>query len=107
MPLSHQSVEVTPQDAFALVESGEGIVVDVREPWEWQSGHAAGATHIALYGLPQRYRELPKDQTVLCICASGNRSLMAADYLRQLGYDARSVAGGTTLWSLHRLPMEA
>ncbi len=107
MPLTHQSIEVTPQDAFALAEAGEGVVVDVREPWEWATGHAAGAVHIALYGLPQRHRELPKERTILCICASGNRSLAAADYLRQLGFDARSVSGGTTLWSLHRLPMEA
>lgn len=107
MPLTHRSIEVTPQDAFALTQSGEGVVVDVREPWEWQSGHAAGATHIALYGLPERHPELPRDQTILCICATGNRSLSAAEYLRGLGFDARSVAGGTALWGLHQLPMEA
>jgi rhodanese-related sulfurtransferase len=107
MPLTHQSIEVSPQDAHALATGGEGVVVDVREPWEWQSGHAAGAVHIPLHGLPLRHVDLPRERTVLCICASGHRSLAAADFLRGLGYDARSVAGGTALWSLHQLPMEA
>jgi len=100
------NIEVSPLEAHAAQEAGEGVIVDVREGWEWASGHAAGATHIELYGLPARMAELPKDRTILCICASGNRSLSAAEYLRQAGFDARSIAGGTATWSLHRLPIE-
>ena len=46
------------------------------------------------------------DKQILFICASGNRSYQAADYFRSLGYDARSIAGGTAAWQLHRLPMQ-
>lgn len=102
----HRPAELSPLDAYALAEAGEGVVVDVRESWEWEGGHAAGATHIPLNTIPARHGELPKDQTVLVICASGNRSMTAARYLGSLGYDARSVAGGTSAWSLHRLPLE-
>ena len=100
------SIEVSPLEARAAQEAGEGVIVDVREGWEWVSGHAAGATHIDRYGLPARTAELPKDRTLLCICASGNRSLSAAEYLRKAGFDARSIAGGTATWLLHCLPVE-
>ena len=70
-------------------------------------GFPFGTTHVPLNSLPDRHQELPKNQTVLLICASGNRSMTAARYLASLGYDARSVAGGTAAWSTHRLPMEA
>jgi len=99
--------ETSPLDAHALANAGNGFVVDVREPWEWESGHAAGATHIPLNSIPERHQELSKDQPVLLICASGNRSMTAARYLASLGFDARSVAGGTAAWAAHRLPLES
>lgn len=102
-----QASELSPLDAYALAEAGGGVVIDVREFWEWQDGHASGATHIPLNSLPARIDELPSEQAVLLICASGNRSMRAAQYLAGLGYDARSIAGGTTAWGLHQLPLEA
>ncbi|PKN79262.1 MAG: sulfurtransferase [Chloroflexi bacterium HGW-Chloroflexi-9] len=101
------SIEISAPDAHALVTDGKAVVVDVREAWEWDSGHAAGAKHIPLYGLGARLKELPRDRTILCICASGGRSLGAAEYLRSEGFDARSIVGGTSTWVLHRLPVEA
>jgi rhodanese-related sulfurtransferase len=100
------STDITPQEAHRQSTAGEAVLVDVREAWEWEGGSAAGARRISLYELPQRQAELPRGQRVLCICASGNRSRAAADYLRQLGFDARSVSGGTTAWQMHRLPLE-
>lgn len=101
------AVELTASEAYALAEAGSGTVVDVRESWEWDGGHAAGATHIPLDAIPARHVELSKEQPVLLICASGNRSVTAARYLASLGYDARSVAGGTAAWAAERLPLEA
>lgn len=83
------------------------MIVDVREPWEWSGGHAEGASLISLSNIQARAGELPKDRPVFFICASGSRSYQAADYFRSLGYDARSVAGGTAAWQLHRLPMQS
>ncbi|MDA0352748.1 MAG: rhodanese-like domain-containing protein [Chloroflexi bacterium] len=98
--------EVTATAAYALAHEGNGIVVDVREPWEWEQGHAAGAAHMPLNSVPTRHVELPNDRPVLVICASGNRSVTAARYLAGIGYDARSVTGGTAAWSSQRLPLE-
>lgn len=102
-----QASELSPPDAYALAEAGDGVIVDVRELWEWEDGHASGATHIPLNSLPARTSELPSERAVLLICASGNRSMSAARYLASTGYDARSIAGGTTAWAMHRLPLEA
>lgn len=102
-----QITELTVQDAHHLASSGAGALIDIREPFEWESGCAAGAQRIQMSTLPARYFELPEDQPVLLICASGNRSRMAAQFLAELGYDARSVSGGTTAWLAAQLPMDA
>jgi rhodanese-related sulfurtransferase len=104
--MSQSSIEVTPQEAHFDASEGRGVLVDVREPWEWAAGAAAGAVRLSLRDLPERHAELPRGQRVLCICASGNRSRAAAEYLRAQGYDALSVAGGTIGWQLHRLPID-
>lgn len=82
------------------------ILVDVREPDEWQGGHAPGATHIPLGVLGRRIGELPRDRDVLLICRSGNRSGMAQKTLLAGGYDrAVNVTGGMSAWERARLPM--
>src|SRR5260370_38396858 len=72
------------------------FLLDVREPWEYQAGHVPGARLIPLGELEQRVTEVPRDQPVLAICHSGQRSLAAAGYLQQLGYTSgTNVDGGT------------
>src|ERR1700730_12151373 len=74
-------------------------LLDVREPWEYLAGHAAGGPLIPPGELEQRVSEVPRDHEVLAICHSGQRSLAAAGYLQQLGYTAVSnVDGGTAAW---------
>ncbi len=104
--INHQRIEVTPQEAQAAARAAEGVIVDVREPWEWTGGYAEGADLISLSNLQARADDLPKEKPIFFICASGNRSSQAAHYFRSLGYDARSIAGGTAAWQLHRLPLE-
>ncbi|MEV4701724.1 rhodanese-like domain-containing protein [Actinoplanes sp. NPDC049316] len=78
---------------------GEGaVVIDVREPFEYASGHVPGAEAVPLSRLAARAGGLPRGVPVYVICASGNRSLMAAEHLRRAGVDAWSVAGGTAAW---------
>ena len=107
MPQPIQITELPVQDAHNLASTGAGTLIDIREPFEWESGSAAGAQRIQMSTLPARYFELPKDQPVLLICASGNRSRMATQFLSELGYDARSVSGGTAAWAAAQLPMDA
>lgn len=99
--------EVTPAEAHERVVEGHGILIDVREPGEWRSGRAAGARHIPLGQLSTRAAELPKDQPVYVICASGSRSRLAAEMLHKAGFACPiNVNGGTSAWQRSNLPME-
>jgi rhodanese-related sulfurtransferase len=84
--------------AFAAAHRDGAPVIDVREPFEYAAGHVPGATLVPLGQLPAYTADLPRDVPVYVICASGNRSLAAADYLTRGGIDAWSVAGGTGAW---------
>lgn len=74
------------------------FVLDVREPHEYEAGHVPGAKHIPLDHLPHRLHELPRDQEVHVICASGARSHAAALLLARSGIRAATVRGGTQAW---------
>lgn len=83
--------------AFALLDSG-GVLVDVREPGEWRTGHAPRARHVPLDRLEREAKRLPRDVPVVVMCASGMRSRGAAARLRAEGYRATSLSGGLTAW---------
>jgi rhodanese-related sulfurtransferase len=74
------------------------VVIDVREPSEYVAGHVPRADLVPLSRLGSSVAELPRGVPVYVICASGNRSLAAADFLARAGIDAWSVAGGTEAW---------
>ena len=102
---SEPVVEIAPSDAHELARTGGATLVDIREPWEWETGSAADARRIAMGALRTQLSALPTDRPVLLICASGNRSRVAAEYLAAQGFDARSVTGGTAAWGLRGLPI--
>jgi len=89
--------EVSIAELETAIEQG-AYVVDVREAWEFESGHVSVAHHIALNSVPDHLHEIPKDQRIWIICQSGGRSMTAANYLEANGFDAVSVAGGTGGW---------
>ncbi|MGV8886259.1 MAG: rhodanese-like domain-containing protein [Microbacteriaceae bacterium] len=82
------------------VESGAAgsLLVDVREQWEWDAGHAPLATHLPMSQLEQRHSELDTEATLLVICHSGQRSLSVTDALSRAGYHAVNVDGGMIAW---------
>ena len=98
--------EVSVHELAAATEHG-ALVVDVREPGEYVQAHVPQAVLMPLRTVPDRHQELPKDQTVYLVCAVGARSMQAAYFLAQLGYDVRNVAGGTRDWIAAGLPVEA
>jgi len=89
--------EVSIAELETAIEQG-AYVVDVREAWEFESGHVPMAHHIALNSVPDHLSAMPKDQRIWVICQSGGRSMTAANYLEANGFDAVSVAGGTGSW---------
>ncbi|MFN8108185.1 MAG: rhodanese-like domain-containing protein [Nocardioidaceae bacterium] len=74
-------------------------IVDVREPDEYAGGHVPGALLMPVSQVPTRVDDIDKARPVYIICRSGQRSLGISEYLTQLGFDARSVEGGTVAWS--------
>jgi NADPH-dependent 2,4-dienoyl-CoA reductase/sulfur reductase-like enzyme/rhodanese-related sulfurtransferase len=75
-------------------EVGEGVILDVREPFELAVEDIEGAVNIPLGQLRARLDELPHDKTIQVICRSGQRAYYATRLLLQQGFDARTVPGG-------------
>lgn len=89
----------------AAREAGSMQVLDVREDFEWQAGHIEGAMHIPLAQLPSRLSELDIETPVLAMCHVGQRSAMAAVFLRERGFDAHNLEGGIDAWMSEGLPL--
>ena len=93
--------EVDPSVVREQVSNG-AVVVDVREPEEWATGHIPGAKHVPKSYLESRIEGAAPDraQHVILYCASGNRSAWAArTMIEDLGYEnVESMTGGFTLW---------
>ncbi|PPK61757.1 rhodanese-like domain-containing protein [Actinokineospora auranticolor] len=73
-------------------------LLDVREPDEWNAGHAPGALHIPMGELAERLDDLPPDAHLYVICRSGGRSARVTQYLNANGWDATNVDGGMQSW---------
>jgi len=102
------AVQVPAIDIATLrtkLEEGAPLV-DVREPDEYEAGHAPGARLVPLGEVPERLGEVPADETVYVICKSGGRSAKAVEHLRANGIDAVNVAGGTLAWIEAGHPVE-
>ncbi len=71
-----------------LLKNNEGTIVDVRTPAEYQGGHIAGSVNIPVGDLLQRVDELAnlKQPLILC-CASGGRSAMATNLLKEQKFE--------------------
>ncbi|HSO94551.1 MAG TPA: rhodanese-like domain-containing protein [Acidimicrobiia bacterium] len=89
---------VDPDEASQRAETG-AILLDIREPDEWDSGHAPAAVWIPMGDLPARQDELTRDRPVVVVCRSGARSARVTTALRQAGYDAANLAGGMQAWA--------
>jgi rhodanese-related sulfurtransferase len=94
-----------PQPSMSAAELNEKLkngkrplVLDVRQPSEYRSGHITGAKLIPLNELGHRIKELPQNREIVCVCASGNRSSSATRMLTGAGYNAINMKGGMSAW---------
>lgn len=86
-------------DTFANASREDGaVVLDVREPMEFASGHVSGSRLMPMSQLGARLGELDRGRRIYLVCASGNRSGAMTDLLRARGFDAWNVAGGVAAW---------
>lgn len=100
--------QITPADLPQwLANATDPVVLDVREPWEWQTAsvRADGFTLVTLPmgEIPARLAELDPQQPIACLCHHGARSQRVAQFLLQNGFDhVVNIAGGIDAWSLQR-----
>lgn len=66
------------------------IIIDTREPFEYAASHVDGAINISpmefMRGLPEKLKDVPKDEQIILYCRSGQRSNTCSMILRQFGY---------------------
>jgi adenylyltransferase/sulfurtransferase len=92
--------DMQPRELKERLDRGEPIVVvDVREPQEYQINRIQGSTLIPLGELPHRIDELDENAAIVCQCKSGARSAKATAFLRSVGFkNVRNLAGGILGW---------
>lgn len=107
-PKAGDAVEKIGMDEYQRLAEKPHILIDVRTPEEFAQGHAPQAVSIPLDQLLAADRDALNatigDKAVVCICATGRRSAMAARRLAKLGYnDVHNLKGGMHAWSAARL----
>lgn len=94
-------LEIDVLSAQRLLQDGaEGVLLDVREPFETAIVQVSGSILVPMRQLPAKIAELPTDRHLLVLCHHGGRSLLVTQYLRANGRPrASNVAGGIDAWS--------
>jgi sulfur-carrier protein adenylyltransferase/sulfurtransferase len=92
--------EITPVELKKKLDAGETpLILDVREPNEYQINRIPGSTLIPLGELPRRYQELPRDREIVAQCKMGGRSAKAMDFLKTVGFtNVKNLKGGILEW---------
>jgi len=111
--------EVTVAQAKAELDQGQaGLLVDVREPAEWDRGHIPGAV-FAPRGMLEWYADpttpyakpeltTKRDARIIVQCATGGRSMLAAETLKKMGYtNVVNMVGGFNEWTKQGFPVES
>jgi sulfur-carrier protein adenylyltransferase/sulfurtransferase len=101
--------EIDVEAARERLDSGDAVLLDVRELPEWSEGHIPGAVLIPRGSIGEEIGTAVPDRArpVVIYCGTGKRSALAAQTLQELGYsDVVSVAGGIVDWKAHGLPVE-
>jgi glyoxylase-like metal-dependent hydrolase (beta-lactamase superfamily II)/rhodanese-related sulfurtransferase len=104
-------VETVPQmtvhELAGWMEEGTGVVVDVREPFEWDEGHIAGALHLPMREAVARRALIPPDGPRAVVCSGGLRSSTVISALKRAGLgNLSNVSGGMTAWHKSGYPVE-
>jgi rhodanese-related sulfurtransferase len=99
---SSMDYEISPQDVKDRLDRAESFtLLDVREPWEFETARIGGARHMPMGEVPGRaHQELDPDEPIVVYCHHGVRSLNVTNWLRQQGFEkVQSMRGGIDAWS--------
>jgi rhodanese-related sulfurtransferase len=101
--------EISNQELKQLLDAGnEGkcVLLDVREPWEYQEARIEGSILIPMGDVPSRaHQELDPEARIVAICHHGVRSMSVTAWLRDQGFEqAQSLRGGIDAWAIELDP---
>jgi rhodanese-related sulfurtransferase len=94
--------EITPEEVKMKLDGGETfILLDVREPWEFEASSIDGAKLVPMGDVPSRaHQELDPEDHIVVVCHHGVRSMNVTAWLRQQGFEkAQSMRGGIDAWA--------
>lgn len=95
--------QITPAQLKAWLEDAsrdQPVLLDVREPWEYQAARIAGSQLVPMREVPARLAEIDGDQEVVAICHHGGRSLQVTMFLEKQGFKrVHNLVGGIDAWS--------
>jgi rhodanese-related sulfurtransferase len=95
-----------PAAVAERLAEGSVYIVDVRQPSGWRHGHIRGSSNVPLMQIKRQLAALPRDKTIVTVCASGHRSAAAARVLQRSGHEVENLKGGMHAWSRAALPVE-
>jgi hydroxyacylglutathione hydrolase/adenylyltransferase/sulfurtransferase len=99
-------VDLAPADAARRLREEDVQLIDVREDYEWEAGHIAGARHVEIERIASQAPTIDRDRPVVFYCRLGARAGMVANGFRRAGFDAFSIDGGITAWAGEGLALE-
>jgi rhodanese-related sulfurtransferase len=91
-----------PELAAWLVDASRErpVLLDVREPWEFERARIEGAHLVPMREVPGRLEEIDQGKAVVAICHHGGRSMQVALFLERAGYNnVHNLIGGVDAWS--------
>ncbi len=94
--------EITPEEVKSKLDAAEDLtLLDVREPWEFDTARIDGAKLMPMGDVPSRaHQELDPEDSIVVVCHHGVRSMNVTVWLRQQGFEkAQSMRGGIDAWS--------
>ena len=95
--------QITPAalaDWLGKNERAKPLLLDVREPWEYQKARIAGSQHLPMGQIPARRDEIDSAADIVVICHHGGRSMQVAMFLEKNGFSKlHNLAGGVDAWA--------
>jgi rhodanese-related sulfurtransferase len=93
--------EISAAEAAGLLKEGHARLIDVREPWEFQTAHIDGTVLMPMGDVPARaHQELDPEERLVVMCHHGVRSMNVTVWLRNQGFEqVHSMRGGIDAWS--------
>jgi rhodanese-related sulfurtransferase len=93
-PTGNKEMRITLDEFIELFNNDKAVLVDIRLPFELKVWDIPFAIHIPADKLEEKYKDLPKDKTIVVACPTQNRSPFAAMFLKDKGYNAKYLEGG-------------